>query len=264
MFGIGMPELVVIFIILAIPIAGILIFVSISSRSRRKKIAGNASNETPGSISRDCIKCGEKIPAGSSFCPNCGEKLAAETSGIHASSGSLVLTRDDYAAFVGRNSETYLAKFRKFNIAGVDIYKVTWHWPAFFVPFWWLLYRKMYGWAVAAFLLGIIPYIGLLFHLVWAMTANYLYYKHARKNLLEIKQTHPDPATQKAVMVVTGGVVAAAVLVGAIIGFIVLIGILAAIAVPQYESYRKRTYHEKIRLDLGKDLKARPAIHIKL
>lgn len=262
MFGIGMPELVVIFIILAIPIVGILIFVSISSRSRRKKAIRKASNKTAGNVSFDCIKCGAAVLAGSSFCPNCGEKLAVEASGIHASNESLVLTRDDYAAFVGRNSETYLEKFKKFNIAGVDIFKVTWHWPAFFVPFWWLLYRKMYGWAAAAFLLGIIPYIGLLFHLVWAMTANYLYYKHARKNLLEIKQSHPDPATQKAVMVVTGGVVAAAVLVGAIIGFIVIIAILAAIAVPQYEAFRQRTYHEKIRLDLGKDWGARPVIHI--
>ena len=195
-----------------------------------------------------CSKCGKEAIEGSSFCQHCGGSLSpTQDSTQTASSG---LTNEDFRTFIGKNSEKYLAKFAKFNADGADSFKATWHWPALFVPFWWMIYRKMYGWAALAFVLGIIPYVGLLTGFVWAIVANYLYYNHAKKKLLEIKQLHPAPETQKAVITVTGGTGNAVVIIGAVIGIVFVIGILAAIAIPaflgQQEKARKKAIESSV------------------
>jgi hypothetical protein len=187
-----------------------------------------------------CSKCGKEVLEGSSFCQHCGGSLSASPTGMQTSIMSTVLTKEDFATFVGKNSEKYLTKFSKFNVGGLDSFKATWHWPAFFVPFWWLLYRKIYGWAILAFFLGLIPYVGLVTGFVWAIVANYMYYNHAKRKILEIKQLHPAPETQKAVLTVTGGVGNAALMIGAAIGLVAVIGILAAIAIPAYLGYQER------------------------
>jgi hypothetical protein len=117
------------------------------------------------------------------------------------------------------------------SVREIDNFKATWHWPAFFVPFWWMLYRKLYGWAILAFF-GIIPYIGLFLNVVWAITANYIYYKHARKKLLGIKQLHPSPETQRALSAAAGGVGDAWLPIGVPIGFIAIMLILGVTAIP--------------------------------
>jgi hypothetical protein len=93
-----------------------------------------------------------------------------------------------------------------------------------------MLYRKLYGWAIIAFFIEIIPYIGLFLRVVWAITANYIYYKHAKKILLEIKQLHSSPETQRALRAAAGGVGHGGFLV--YVSMIAIIGILAAISLP--------------------------------
>jgi uncharacterized protein with FMN-binding domain len=154
------------------------------------------------------------------------------------------ITNEDYASFVGIKAEEYLPKFKRFSVHEMDNFRVTWHWPAFFVPFWWMLYRKLYGWAILAFftgfiscitirsitifcirfftdnissIIGIIP--NLLLRVVWAITANYIYYKHAKKKLLKIKQSNPSPEAQRAVIAVKGGVRPVAVTIALLTGF---------------------------------------------
>jgi Tfp pilus assembly protein PilE len=188
-----------------------------------------------------CSKCGKEVSEGGLYCQHCGGNLSTTTSpSFQTAKVSSGLSMEDYAVFVGKNSEKYLTKFTNFNSGGIDSFKATWHWPALFVPFWWLLYRKMYGWAALAFLIGIIPYLGLLSGFVWAILANYIYYTHARKKILEIKQLHPAPETQKVVIAVTGGVGNAALMIGAAIALVAVIAILAAIAIPQFALYRTR------------------------
>jgi Protein of unknown function (DUF2628) len=53
-----------------------------------------------------------------------------------------------YWAAVGPSKADYYApKFLRFNEPGAS--KVSWNWPAFFVSFYWFLYRRMYGyWAI--------------------------------------------------------------------------------------------------------------------
>jgi Tfp pilus assembly major pilin PilA len=250
MFGIGLPELIVIFAIFVIPIGGIF-FLLISSNSQKQTISKILSNKSMEVDMAYCTKCGKEILEGSSFCLHCGENLSSVKSSILTPRMSSVLTNDDFATFVGKNSEKYLAKFAKFNIGGIDSFQATWHWPALFVPTLWMLYRKIYGWAILAFVTGWIPYIGwFLLPIVWAITANYLYYRQTKRKLLEIKQLHPSPETQRAVIFITGGVGYAALLIVVPIFFVAIIGILAAIAIPQFEAYRQRGYNAQAKTEI--------------
>jgi hypothetical protein len=102
------------------------------------------------------------------------------------------ITEEDFAIFIGKNAEVYFRKFKKFRINEPERFSVSWNWPAFFFTYIWLAYRKMYKWAVVAFLIGTI--IGILlppFLLLWwplfGMAGNFLYFRHARGKILEVK-----------------------------------------------------------------------------
>ena len=145
----------------------------------------------------------------------------------------------EYITFIGKNAETYLTTFRKFQVQGGDRFAVTWHWPAFLFPFFWLLYRKLYLWAILSLVWSVIirpspfgfllpmlgfplpmigflpPMVGFLLPIVGALlpmlcfglTANYIYYKHIKKKLSALQQLQALSDTQRAAKIVhTGGV----------------------------------------------------------
>jgi hypothetical protein len=117
-----------------------------------------------------------------------------------------VLTGAEYAGLMGKNAERYISTFRKFRREnGTVRFAFTWHWPAFFVPWIWMLYRKLKGWSVAlVFPFFVLPVIALAPLLVqgyyqwlyapdnysglklvlavviansfWAVTANFIYF----------------------------------------------------------------------------------------
>lgn len=59
------------------------------------------------------------------------------------------------------------------------------------------------------------------------------FYKHAKKKLLEIKQQHPSPKMQKAVIAIKGGTSSVALIIAVIlVGLIAVVGILPAISNP--------------------------------
>ncbi|MFZ5908377.1 MAG: DUF2628 domain-containing protein [Nitrospirota bacterium] len=99
----------------------------------------------------------------------------------------VTVTEDELAAFIGDKAPKYLVKFRKFSVNGIDRFSATWHWPAFFVGFWWLLYRKMYLWALVYFILLFVPYANIAAWIALAVSGNYLYYRHARGEITRIK-----------------------------------------------------------------------------
>ena len=114
-----------------------------------------------------------------------------------SSDGSTIeVTKKEFEYFIGINAEKYLRKFRKFNVDGIDKFAMTWHWPAFFFSYLWMAYRKMYVWSFAAFLLGAlvsfrIPNLLFPLAIVFGMTGNYLYYKHAKEKIIRWKETLP-------------------------------------------------------------------------
>ena len=146
-------------------------------------------------------------------------------------------SEEEYVTFIGKNAEKYLPTFQKFHVNGVDQFSVTWHWPAFLFPFFWLLYRKLYLWAILSlvwsvtirpspfgFLLPLVgfplplveflpPMVGFLLPIVgsllpmlaFGLTANYLYYKHMKKKLSALQQLQALSDTQRAAKIVHAG-----------------------------------------------------------
>jgi len=170
---------------------------------------------------------------------------------------------DLYRAAVGeKKADFYVPRFVAFDQPGSS--KASWNWPAFFVTFPWMLYRRMYMEALLYFValpiaLGILAVIVMLTlgetagsvvqtlmglvatFVIVPMFANALYHRSVRKRIQKFLDTSPsrEAAEQRLIgqsSVASGGMIAVIVLVCAI----PLIGILAAIAIPAYQDYTIR------------------------
>jgi len=183
-----------------------------------------------------CKECGNEVHAGELFCRQCGARQAVESEGLDSASGTTV-TEDELALFVGKNADSYLPKFRKFVQGGERSFSVTWNWPAFLFTFWWMIYRKMYVWALIVLLTAWIPCAGFLLMIGFGMSANYLYYNHARKKLLELKAAATTEVDRAAAIGRAGGVNNVAIVIIPL-AIIAIVGMLAAIAIPQFAAYR--------------------------
>jgi hypothetical protein len=197
-----------------------------------------------------CRQCGKEAREGETFCRHCGAKLVPAQTALSGPLSPTNRSEDDLALFIGKNSDAYLAKFRNFTDNGEDSFGVTWHWPAFFVPVFWMLYRKLYGWAVLALFLGLLPYIGIISHVVFGMTANYLYFQSAKKKLGALKALPASETQRAADLARTGGVNNAAVVIAVLLISIAVTGILAAIAIPQFAAYRQRAFDMKAKQEV--------------
>lgn len=103
-------------------------------------------------------------------------------------SASLKIIRRRQALFVGENIDDYLTKFEKFQQGGTLRFVFTWHWPAFFVPFFWAIYRKLWGWSIIMFISLI--FLPLLSNILWGTVANYIYYRHSMQKIKTIRKRH--------------------------------------------------------------------------
>jgi Tfp pilus assembly protein PilE len=202
-----------------------------------------------------CSKCGTQQDDSAKVCTQCNYALSP------ISEAEPELTQDEmYQAVIGhKNQAYYLNHFSKFDADGKS--SVTWHWPALFIPFYWLLYRKMWPQAILYF---VSPYIGLfvigiaaailgdsaatmigILYLIFvvalfifpAMFANALYYKHCKNEIVRATARKFDKQRTLAELIGNGGTSGAALIVVLIFGFIAIIGILAAIAIPAYQDY---------------------------
>ena len=92
-----------------------------------------------------CTHCGHEAGTEARFCRDCGQPLEAPVLG----------EADFYKAAIGPNNTAYyLQRFAEFDRRGKA--GIGWHWPAFLVTFYWLLYRKMW---LNAFLYWLSPYV---------------------------------------------------------------------------------------------------------
>lgn len=200
-----------------------------------------------------CPKCSNELAAGSSFCPKCGEKLFNIQQAEQSASVPSEVTEQDYANFIGKNADKYLPKFKKFSSGKTDSFSATWNWPAFFVPFFWMLYRKLYLWALFVFVLMIVPLVNLAFTFImilFGISGDYIYYKHTRKKILEIKQAPLSSEIQKAANIAHQGGVNTAVVIVVAIWFILIGAIIAAIAIPQFNSFKTKSACATAKADL--------------
>jgi type IV pilus assembly protein PilA len=166
-----------------------------------------------------------------------------------------------YRAAVGESQAGYyLPLFYRFDQGGS---RISWNWPALFVPLFWMIYRRMYGLAAAYFflyplalviLLAIVSAVlgeaaSALFYwliliggrVLTAMLANAVYHWHVRKRVDKLAAYAPshEALVQRLIGQSSGntGVVVAVVAVGGVF----VIGILAAIAIPAYQDYTIRS-----------------------
>ncbi len=105
----------------------------------------------------------------------------------HEKSASLKSIRRRLAQFIGENIDNYLPIFDKFQQDKTPHFVFTWHWPAFFVPFFWAIYRKLWGWSVVIFISTI---FSPLTNILWGTVANYIYYRHSIQKIKSIRQRY--------------------------------------------------------------------------
>lgn len=213
-----------------------------------------------------CPKCGNSNDDSAKFCSGCGSVLPQSVK--HTPSPQTVI--DDhsnldefYKAIIGpKNQDYYLGHFTRFDNHGkVD---VSWHWPAFFVTFYWFLYRRMWLNALIYFFLPYLVMIPLgiaaavagnsadtvigigyvLFLIVMFVLppiyANALYYKYCKKKIVEAGSSSRDLQRQLGELSGKGGTSSVVLIFVLVFAFIAFIGILAAIAIPAYQDYTTR------------------------
>jgi hypothetical protein len=169
-----------------------------------------------------CPTCGNinLEPAGA--CQVCGAALTATDPhplspepGADPAAAQLPLTTSLYQALLGPvHADYYLSRFARFDAAGRTA--VSWHWPAFFATFAWLVFRRMWAHALAFFgfsvaaalaLFGVLPLVTTVSQeWQWSLTAlflavecvlpalwaNAVYYRHCNRLLTQTLQSAPD------------------------------------------------------------------------
>jgi type II secretory pathway pseudopilin PulG len=222
-----------------------------------------------------CSQCGHLNADDAAFCSKCGAAQAAgagqeRTLAVDPSLSRPALPDDGtgfdeaaWRALIGPRVEYYLPRFRAQHDSGR---RAHWHWPTFFVTFWWLLYRKMWLWAAGYYF--VLPFLfAIVFVVVAVMTgghnaaqvfgglwlasfvimmfvppiyANAAYYVHCRSLIAKHRALGHSRERFLGQLEGRGGTSKVAVIFAAIFAFVPVIGILAAIALPAYQDYTKR------------------------
>lgn len=179
-----------------------------------------------------------------------------------------------WRAVIGpKKVDRYLPLFAEFAVTGKPT--ASWNWPASIVTFFWLLHRKLWSRALFYF---IVPFLFVvvvsaaqegagassagLFLMIWLVYLLALYlipglygtgwlYKKYQATIAEAKTRHRTPEAQVAYLSAVGGTGKAAVLYGLLLFFIVIFGILAAVAIPAYQDYTVRAKMSQVNLHLG-------------
>lgn len=214
-----------------------------------------------------CTKCGKPNDDAASFCVGCGYVLPlTELTDPHAKAETPASDEEYYKALIGpRNQDYYLDHFARFD--DEERISPSWHLPAFFVTFCWMLYRKMWRHAAIYFLLpfallmlfwmtgvvagrvsgfmtafGYLLYFVVIFVLVPAY-ANAIFYIHCRKTIAAVRATTHGTQKQLGELSAKGGTSNAVFIVLLVVMFVAFIGIVAAIAIPAYQGHvlRART-----------------------
>ncbi|MEW6665435.1 MAG: DUF2628 domain-containing protein [Thermodesulfobacteriota bacterium] len=204
-----------------------------------------------------CENYGHHLVEEANFCPKCGTRIIKTV----ATPSAPMITEEEFNLYVGRNSQKYVSKFSKFESEGGDRFALTWNWAAFCFSFYWLLYRRLYLMAAIAIAAILVPGLLLLVMPLCGMTGNYIYYRHAKKNIIRIRKSTDSHITSDIAKVLSkaSGVNYWAVLVVILIG---VVGYFGSIAIPRIAANRINSYNFQARSYLENACKAQQALYL--
>jgi TPR repeat protein len=209
-----------------------------------------------------CEHCGTAVQETTGFCPECGHPLqsAEDQSALEDRQGTSAPSQEElFKAVIGpQNQSYYLERFQRFEKNGKTL---LWHWPAFFVPFFWFFYRKMRSCGILYILLGF-PIIGVLsktaetsenpmvvlscvFLLIsmalWPpLCANSMYYAHCKKLIAGAKALSSGRERQLAQLSTRGGT---SKTVNILFYALVIAGVLASVLTLNYSEKSQSQNH---------------------
>jgi len=97
-----------------------------------------------------CVKCGNSLVEGSEFCCKCSNEIKTDRGFTIVNALPDSVTTEEFELFVGvKKQQYYISKWLKFKGARHNKY-ISLNWPALFLTFFWLAYRKMYLYAIAS------------------------------------------------------------------------------------------------------------------
>jgi Tfp pilus assembly major pilin PilA len=212
-----------------------------------------------------CTNCGNQTNPNDAYCGTCGAPRAGASTppNIQGETSDQGNDRQLYATVIGpKNTEYYLEYFTKADLLGRA--EVSWHWPALFANFYWMLYRKLwvpaavyfFAPAVAVILAGVLaqvlelgPSASAAFMLLASLGVGYVlpamygnrwYYNRCRELVDRAKRVHDSREDQLQWLAREGGTSRAAIWFSVILATLFGVGILAAIAIPAYQDYTTR------------------------
>jgi hypothetical protein len=178
-----------------------------------------------GDIPAGAAAAGAAVGAGAQGALDSIKNVVQGGMGTGAASNAL----DDAAAFIGPKADYYIPAFQKMDSSGSAI---SWNWSAFFFGVLWMLYRKMYLYALViwgvTFLLGVLTGgagfgLSILEAIGIGLFGNWLYKRKVEEELAAAAPL--EPAARKAQLAERGGVTWIPVI---ILGVLTLLGILSA------------------------------------
>lgn len=197
-----------------------------------------------------CTRCGTQNSSAGAFCSHCGNRLTVLTppapqapvytqaNPLNADPYSYVNGQTSYQStpispelqqLVGTNGEYYLPKFQRMKTQNTN---TSWNWVAFLVAPYWMMYRKMYGYAIAVLAADIlisligVPFLSLLAlggYIALGVLGNYIYMKHLESKADQARAMNEPFKSQ---FLATNGGVNNLATVLAFLGRAILVGLL--------------------------------------
>lgn len=217
-----------------------------------------------------CPQCGNANAMLGAACGSCGVVLPANWTAppsVKKPAAEAVDEAEFYETAVGLNGgrDYYLSRFQWYDAQGGV--RAGWHWPAFFFTFWWMLYRKMWRASLIYFLApyvlllalaavltlvgetvgGVLSLAVLVLYLGWIYVwipahATGMYYRHCQAKIAESKRLSRNEQKQLRALAAKGGTSGVVVFLIMFLAVVPIIGILAAVAIPQYNDYLIRSH----------------------